>query len=284
MTEPRYPYVHVEVPAEEADEVSGELWELGASGVEERDATTLAKSGDGTVTLVASFDDEDAASEALSYFEERYPARLEHVVGDAWRDEWRKYFKPTRLGDRLVIRPSWEPWEASARDVVLVLDPGRAFGSGLHETTRLVLREIDARVRGGERILDVGCGSGILAIAALLLGAGSAVATDNDPDAVEVTRENATLNGVTDRLEASTTDVTDLEGTYPFVVANIEARVLIPMAPALSARVAPGGTLVLSGILRGQEDEVAAAYGSLRRLETPTDGEWVALVLEKPAP
>lgn len=284
MTEPRYPFVHVDVPADDADDVSSVLWDLGASGVEERDATTLAKAGEGHVVLVGSFETEDEAKAAVAELAEMgHEARLEFVVGDAWRDEWRKYFKPTRIGSRFVVRPSWEPWDAQPGDVVLTIDPGRAFGSGLHETTRLVLRAIDAHLGTAETVLDVGCGSGILAIGALLLGASRAVATDCDPDAVDVTRENAIANGVADRLVASTTDVTELTETHPFVVANIEARVLIPLAEAIAARVAPGGLLVLSGILKGQEQDVRAAYAGLELVEMPTDGEWVAIVLRRPA-
>ncbi len=284
MTEPRYPFVHVEVPAEESDDVSSTLWDLGASGVEERDATTLAKSSEGHVTLVGSFGDEESANEALEELTSAgYEARLEFVIGDAWRDEWRKYFKPTRIGSRFVVRPSWEPWEAQPGDVVLTIDPGRAFGSGLHETTRLVLRAIDAHLGSADRVLDVGCGSGILAVGALLLGSASAVAVDVDPEAVEVTLENATANGVAARIVASTDDVGDVPGSFPFVVANIEARVLIPLAGAIASRVAPGGMLVLSGILRGQEDEVRAAYAELELVEMPTDGEWVAIVLRRAA-
>jgi ribosomal protein L11 methyltransferase len=282
MTEVRYPFVHVEVPVDEADEISSALWDLGATGVEERDSTTLAKSPEGTVTLVGSFENEEDATDAVAELTEVGLApRLEFVVGDAWRDEWRKYFKPTRLGERIVIRPSWEPFEAQPGDVVVTIDPGRAFGSGLHETTRLVLRAIDARLGAADRILDVGCGSGILAVAGILLGAKSGVATDNDPDAVEVTNENALLNGVADRLVASVDDVSLIRDTFPFVVANIEARVLIPLAASIAARVAPGGTLVLSGILRGQEDDVRAAYAELELVEIPTDGEWVAIVLRR---
>ncbi len=200
-------------------------------------------------------------------------------MGDEWRDGWRKYFKPTRLGPRLLIRPSWEPVEPEPTDVVLTIDPGNAFGSGIHETTRLVLREIDARVRGGERVLDVGCGSGILAIAARLLGAGEAICVDVDPDAIRVTDENAELNEVT--LSASTTDVGDMTSEHDLVLANIQANVLIPMAPDLSARVAAGGTLVLSGILVGQEDEIAAAYRAcgLRLERVQAENDWRALVL-----
>lgn len=283
MTEPRYPYVHVDVPAEDAELVSYELWELGAQGVEERDEDTLVATGEGMVTLVASFADDASAEEAVAVFEGRFPARVEHVVGDAWADAWKHYFKPTRFGERLVVRPSWEPYDPAPGEVVLVLDPGRAFGSGLHETTRHILRQLDARVTAGsgDVVLDVGCGSGILGLAALLLGAARVVATDVDPDSIEVTRENATANGLEDRIEASTTPVEDVPGLYPIVLANIEARVLVPLAPAIAARVAPGGLLLLSGILRGQEDEVLAAYPGFTTLDAPIDGEWVALALRR---
>lgn len=282
MSEARYPYVHVEVDATDAEDIGSILWDLGAGGVEERDETTLAKAGAGRVLLVASFDDEEDAATAVSVLEEAGLApRLEFVVGDAWRDAWRQYFKPTRVATRLVVRPSWEPYDALPDDVVVTIDPGRAFGSGLHETTRLVLRALDDAMPAGVRVLDVGCGSGILAVAAVLLGASSALAVDEDPDAVEVCAENAAVNGCEAKIVAATTDVSDLEERFPFVVANIEARVLVPLAPAIAARVDAGGQLVLSGILRGQEDDVVGAYPGFTLVETTRDGEWVALTLRR---
>lgn len=281
--EPRYPYVHVDVASADADRVSGELWGLGATGLEERDATTLDKPvrGGDVVTLVASFETEAAAARAVKALPRSLAPRIEHVVGDAWRDAWRAHFKPTRLGKRLVVRPSWEPFEPARRDVVLTLDPGRAFGTGTHESTRLVLAELDRRVRGGESVLDVGCGSGILGVAALLLGASRVRAVDVDPASVEVTIENAALNGVGARVNASCTAVSRLRGTFDLVLANIQADVLVPLAPAIAARVASGGTLVMSGILVGQERAVLDAYRPLRKLAAPVEGEWVALVLRK---
>lgn len=279
MNEPRYPYVHVNVPADAAELVSMELWELGASGIEERDAATLSPGESGAITLVASFEDELVARQAHEALAQTYAAHLEFVVGDAWRDGWKRFFKPVRLGERLVVRPSWETVETKPGDVVLTLDPGRAFGSGTHETTRLVLRELDKRVRGGEAVLDVGTGSGILSIAALLLGASRAAAIDVDPDAVATTQENAVLNGVEARIAASIDPVAAIVGAYDLVLANIQADVLIRLADDLSARVTEGGVLILSGILAGQDDEVAAAFPNFRELDRTRDGEWVAIVL-----
>jgi ribosomal protein L11 methyltransferase len=278
MDTPRYPYVHVPVDAEEVEEVSYLLWELGALGVEERDATTLNKAVG--VLLVASFADDAAAQAAIEELG-RSGASLEHVIGDEWRDAYKKYFKVTPLGARLVIRPSWEPYEAKPHEVVVTVDPGRAFGTGTHESTRLLMQALDKHVRGGERVLDVGCGTGILAICALKLGAKDALCIDVDPDAIEVTRENAAFNAVSALVEASTTPVEEVAGQYPLVLANIQATVLIPLAQEIAARVAPGGLLFLSGILIGQEDEVRAAYPELALLDAPKEGEWIALLLQR---
>lgn len=281
MSEPRYPYVHVDVSHEEVEEVSYLLWELGALGVEERDETTLLKNTSG-VTLVASYPDDETAQAAIADLFPR-EARLIHVIGDEWRDAYKKYFKVTRLGERLVIRPSWEPFEPGPKDVVVMVDPGRAFGTGTHESTRLVMAQLDQRVRGGERVLDVGCGTGILAICALKLGASDAYCIDVDPDAVEVTLENAASNQVSDRVRSSTQDVADVKDTYPLVLANIQATVLIPLADAIAARVEAGGTLLLSGILVGQEQDVQAAYPTFNLEAAPVEGEWIALALKKKA-
>lgn len=278
MDTPRYPYVHVPVEAEEVEEVSYLLWELGALGVEERDATTLNKPSNSDVLLVASFPDDASAQSAIDQLG-RSGASLEQVVGDDWRDAYKKYFKVTPLGQRLVIRPSWEPYEAKPHEVVVTVDPGRAFGTGTHESTRLLMQALDRHVAGGERVLDVGCGTGILAICALKLGARDALCIDVDPDAVAVTEENASFNDVAARVEAATTAVEDVTGQYPLVLANIQATVLIPLAEAIAARLAPGGLLLLSGILIGQQDEVRAAYPGLTLVDSPREGEWIALLL-----
>jgi ribosomal protein L11 methyltransferase len=283
----RYPYVAVDVNAEDADEASARLFDLGAQGVEERDATTLARGvrGAGSVTLIASFDAHDEARSAVAELPQEWSPRVEEVVGDGWRDEWKKHFEPFRLCDGIVVRPPWREYAPTGAEQVVVLEPGRAFGTGLHETTSLVA-EVLANLGGelaGATVLDVGCGSGILSIVALALGAGSARAIDVDPDATAVTRENAERNGLSARLAADETPVQDLAATFPVVVANIEATTLVEMAPGLAARVAPGGVLVLSGILAqdvapDQVPGVRRAYATLSFQGARRRGEWVALL------
>ncbi len=282
MSEPRFPFVHVDVSEEESDATSSRLFDLGAQGVEERDATTLAKGAPGKVTLVASFATREDADAALAALDASLSPRLEEIVGDAWRDAWKEHFRPFEIAPGIVIRPPWEPYEGDAR-VLLELEPGRAFGTGLHETTSLVAGVLAARADeyAGMELLDVGTGSGILAILALKLGAAKARATDIDADAIEVAKENATRNGVAAQFDAGTPALAAIPGTYPLVLANIEAGVLVPMAPELTAHVTPGGLLVLSGILVPQKDAVLAAYPGMELVAAPEKGEWIALVLRR---
>lgn len=287
--EPRYPFVHVDVAPEMVDETSGLLFELGAEGVEERDEGTLARSAAaGKVTLVAAFASRAEAEEAMAALEPELAPRYEEVVGDAWRDAWKEHYRPFAIakgpGGTIVVRPPWEAYEGKPGEHVLELEPGRAFGTGLHETTRLVAQALaeHASELAGITLLDVGCGSGVLALVALKLGAAKAVAVDIDPESIEVTRENAERNGLAARIDASTTPIERVDLVSPVVVANIEARILVPMAPELVRRVAPGGLLLLSGILVPQAEEVRAAYPGFDVLASPALGEWTLLALRAP--
>jgi ribosomal protein L11 methyltransferase len=284
-SEPRFPFVAIDVAPDDVDLLSGTLFELGAQGVEERDATTLVKGTPGKVTLVASFASHEEATAAIGELDAALTPRLEEIVGDGWRDAWKEHFRPFAITRSIVIRPPWEAYAEKPGEQVLVLEPGRAFGTGLHETTSLVAGALEGHAGelAGKGVLDVGCGSGILALVAITLGASRARAVDTDPDAVEVTRENATRNGVDERVVADTAALDTIAERFPVVVANIEARVLVPMAGDLARCVAPRGLLVLSGILAPQKDEVVAAYARFTLEDAPSKGEWVALVLRAPA-
>jgi ribosomal protein L11 methyltransferase len=206
------------------------------------------------------------------------------VVHEAdWAEAWKAHFPVLRVGRRLVIRPTWRRHREREGDVVVALDPGMAFGTGLHPTTRLCLAALERLAdRGGldgARVLDVGCGSGILTIAAVRLGAADALGVDTDPIAVEATTANAARNGLKGRIAAQEGSLPTGEAPFGVVLANLIAGVLVPLAPLLRAELAPGGTLVASGIFVDREVEVAAAFEAvgLRVTGRDADGDWVAL-------
>jgi ribosomal protein L11 methyltransferase len=291
VSEPAYPYIAVDLAAADADEAGARLFELGAQGVELRDEGTLAPGGraPGEVTLRASFSSQEDAQAALGTLPPEWSPRLEHVVGDGWRDEWKRYFEPFALCRGVVVRPPWRPHDPASDEQVIVLEPGRAFGTGLHETTRLVagiLADHADELRGGT-LLDVGCGSGILSLAALALGAAFAFGIDVDPEATAAARENAERNRLGARMKIEGSPLAAIADRYRVVVANIETGTLVELAPALSERVAAYGMLVLSGILAedaapAQLPRVREAYcerSGLHLEEVRREGEWVALVL-----
>ena len=187
------------------------------------------------------------------------------IVQEAdWADAWKAYFPVMRIGRRLVIRPTWRRHRRRPDDVVLALDPGMAFGTGLHPTTRLCLAAVedlaDRGVVTGARVLDVGCGSGILAIAACKLGAASALGVDTDPIAIEATAANARRNALARRIRAREGSLPTGEGDFDVVLANLIAGVLVPLAGALRDELRPGGTLLASGIFVDREAEVRDAF------------------------
>jgi ribosomal protein L11 methyltransferase len=201
-----------------------------------------------------------------------------------WADAWKSHFPVLRIGRRLVIRPTWREHQPAPDDVVLALDPGMAFGTGLHPTTRLCLAALEDLADAGHlraaRVLDVGSGSGILSVAAGLLGATSVVAVDTDPIAVESTRANAQLNGFGDLVDARCGSVSPTAGQFGVVLANLIASLLVDLAPALRQSVAVGGRLVAGGIFIDREAEVVDAFArvGLRVVGRSTETDWVALV------
>jgi ribosomal protein L11 methyltransferase len=207
------------------------------------------------------------------------------VRASDWTDAWKAAYAPQRIG-RVVIVPSWLEEPLGPREVAIRLDPGMAFGTGLHPTTRACLELLQEVEPVPSRLLDVGCGSGILALAALRLGARHADAVDTDPLAVATTRANAEANELGSRVTVREGSLpASPEGDpYPLVLANLVAVVLVGLAPRLAAQLAPGGVLLASGIIEGRSDEVRAAFAraGLVIATERHDGEWVSLRVEHP--
>ena len=213
--------------------------------------------------------------------------RTRFVHETDWADAWKAYFPVLRVGRRLVIRPTWRRHRRHSDDVVLSLDPGMAFGTGLHPTTRLCLGLLEAAADQGRldgaRVLDVGCGSGILAIAAVGLGAATAVGLDTDPIAVEATVANARRNRVVRRTTARLGSLPSGDRPYDVVLANLVADLLVRLGPGLRDELTPGGTLIASGIFIDRERDVTSAFTSLglRVAERVREGDWVALAVRR---
>ncbi|APO96278.1 50S ribosomal protein L11 methyltransferase [Xanthomonas vesicatoria] len=242
------------------------------------------------LVLTALFDGESDALEVLAALEAFDPAldwsqvALRMVEDSDWERAWMDLFKPMQFGVRTFIVP-WNhdlPEEANTPEAAVVrLDPGLAFGSGTHQTTALCLRWLDSLAGSGElqgrSVLDFGCGSGILAVAALKLGAASAVGVDNDPQALLATADNAERNAVAAQLAVYLPQDEPVQ-TYPVVVANILASALDALADTLAARVTPGGRIALSGILHGQEDELLQRYAPwFDQLRCERDEDWMRI-------
>ncbi len=219
------------------------------------------------------------------------------VLESDWANAWKRHVGVMRIGRRLVIRPSWRRHRAAPDDVVIALDPGMAFGTGLHPTTRLCLAGLEswadtglvahgAARDGSARVLDVGSGSGILAICAALLGAGEVLGVDTDPIAVEATAANARRNRVARRVRARRGSVPTPGGPWDLVLANLIASVLVAIAPDLRDALRPGGRLLASGIFVDREGDVAAAFAEagLSIVARTGEGDWVALDAVRPSP
>lgn len=207
------------------------------------------------------------------------------VADEEWATAWKKHFKPVRVGG-IIVKPTWEDCDAGPGDVIVEIDPGMAFGTGYHPTTQLCLLVLQEIVKGGEVVLDVGTGSGVLAIAAARLGARSVVGLDIDSVAVEVAEENVLHASLTDRIAIRQADSPLVfEGQADVVLANIIAKVLVDMAEALAEKVRPGGIVVASGIVTERADQVRRAFEAvgLHVVRERTDGEWVALLCERAA-
>lgn len=214
--------------------------------------------------------------------------RVETRQEEDWANAWKAHYGVHRIGRRVVVRAPWHDYRPQDDEVVVELDPGMAFGTGLHPSTKLCVLALEEEIRPGATVLDVGTGSGVLAIGAVLLGAVRADAVDIEPVAVRSARENAARNGVADRVRVEVGSVgpgAPFRGTYDLVLANIIARILVDLAPGIAAAVAPGGALVLSGVIESREPAVRRAFEAEGLVFARRDQieDWVALVYRRPA-
>ena len=280
----RYMEVIVNTPAQDIDRRCEEMSAMGVGGFvieNEEDFQSFLENNHaywdyvdeeleqkyaGVSRIKCYLTDDEAGRDSLRQIRAAYGEVAVSFVEDSdWENNWREYYKPIEVGEMLVVVPEWEPIPEDGRKP-LRLDPGLIFGTGSHPTTRLCLAALENYVNQNTRVLDLGCGSGILAIGALVLGCDSAVGCDIDPKAPDVAEENAALNGLgPDRFKVYAGDVLTDKGMrarlgkdYPIVLANIVSDVIIPLAPIVREFLAPGGEFVCSGIIEGRQDEVRA--------------------------
>lgn len=280
----RYIEVTVDTPENEIDLRCEQMAEMGAGGfVIENEADfqnflennhqywdyvdkELEDKFSGLSRIKCYLTDDEAGTNTLRLIQAAYgKVQVAYVEDSDWENNWRAFYKPIEAGQRLVVVPEWEEIPEGSR-VPLRLDPGLIFGTGSHATTRMCLAELE-NYAAGSRVLDLGCGSGILGIGALVLGAVSCLGCDIDPKAPDVVLSNAALNGIgPDRLQARAGDIisdgglrAEFGGGYDLVLANIVSDVIIPLSPFVPGFMAPGGVFITSGIIEGRQDEVRAA-------------------------
>jgi len=266
----------VTVAVDNAELAADRLWQAGVRAVEER------ATGDGRVELWTVVGDADAAIAAVaSTLDDGWRWRIEDA-DDEWPQTWREHALPMVVGERLTVVPAWHEHDVAAGERVVVrIEPGAAFGLGDHPTTALTLAALEREVSLGTAatVLDVGCGTGVLAIAASMLGVDRARAVDVSAAAVESTIANARLNGVSEAVDCDTTPVSELAGVYDLVVANILAPALVAMSDDLRRLPASHGRLVVSGVLAGAHHHVLEALAPMQPIRTDTSGGWAAVTL-----
>ena len=207
--------------------------------------------------------------------------RVRRLREESWRDSWKKHFGIQRHGRALVVKPSWTHYRLKGGDIVIEIDPGMAFGTGQHPTTAMCLRALEDQVQTGASVLDLGCGSGILAIAAVKLGARRVLALDVDPNAVRAARENAAANAVSDVIEVREGTLEAEGGPFDVIVANISGLTLERLAVPLARSLAPGGSLITSGFLEDAVAGLSSVFeGAALRVSVVRDGVWWAIIAD----
>lgn len=272
---------------EDYSHLEQEAWEIARIDLIDED---LLKKDRATGLVHVYISPEENPAEAASFLEERYRAcgipftiSMQNCAQEDWINNWKQYFHPIPVGQKLLIRPTWEEAGEVGERTVLHLEPGLAFGTGTHETTRLCLELLERYVAPGCDVLDVGCGSGILSVAALLLGADRAVGVDIDELAVKTALENARLNGVSQRFTAICGDLTQkVAGKYHVVVANIVADVIVSLTEGIPQFLQPDAVYLMSGIIDAREQDVLNALTPrFQVVDRRCERGWVALAAKR---
>jgi len=280
----------IDTPAELADAIASRLFDVGLQGLEEHaveHGVRLLTYGDDRRAIEQYAAIARAYLEGLAEIEPKARAcvvRIEERPNDDWAVSWMKYFRQTRLTERLAVQPSWDPAPPPPGLRRLVIEPKMAFGFGTHATTQLAARAVERwfTAHPGGALLDVGTGTGVLALAGVMSGAARAIGVDIDPAAVAAARENAALNGLADATHFTNQPLHTIDGEFAFVVANITSPTLIEMADDLTRRTAPHGRLALTGVLVEAKRDIIVAYdeqGLVVVAEEEQD-EWALLELE----
>ena len=300
--------IQIEIPVENVDEASAIAQMVVPYGIYVEDYSDLmeeapkiahidlidedlmAKNRDLAIIHIYISPEENPA-EALSFLRERldsesiaHTLRTDAIKEEDWAFGWKKYYHPLRIGEHIVVCPSWETCSLEPGDVMLRLDPGMAFGTGTHETTRLCLQMLEKFVKPGMDILDIGCGSGILSICGVLLGGNKAVGVDIDQTAVKVANENAEMNHVENKTEYLCGDLTDkVSGKYQVVCANIVADVVIRLIPDVGGFMDDNAVLLVSGIIETRRDEVveALAEHGYQIIDSREEKGWCAMAVTR---
>lgn len=209
---------------------------------------------------------------------------LSNVNQEEWESAWKQYFKPVHVTDKIVVKPEWEDYESKEGELIIEIDPGMAFGTGTHETTSMCINQIEKNLKSGCRIIDIGCGSGILSMAAVLLGAERAIGVDLDPVAVRVANENITLNHLENRIEILHGNLTDvIKEKADIVVANIMADIILILLEDVRQFIKDDGLFISSGIILEKRELVEKKLldKNFKIIEVETKGEWCAITAQK---